>query len=61
MLLRPFLSAPDMSAARTEMETNYFGTLAMAGSGGRWRRRPCQRAVRGELARVTVQRLLLRI
>src|SRR6201996_4823753 len=29
MLLRPFLSAPDMSAARTEMETNYFGTLAM--------------------------------
>ena len=30
MLLRPFLSTPDMSAARTEMETNYFGTLAMA-------------------------------
>jgi NAD(P)-dependent dehydrogenase (short-subunit alcohol dehydrogenase family) len=30
MLLRSFLSAPDMSAARTEMETNYFGTLAMA-------------------------------
>jgi NAD(P)-dependent dehydrogenase (short-subunit alcohol dehydrogenase family) len=30
MLQRPFLSAPDMSAARTEMETNYFGTLAMA-------------------------------
>jgi NAD(P)-dependent dehydrogenase (short-subunit alcohol dehydrogenase family) len=30
MLLRPFLSAPDMSAARAEMETNYFGTLAMA-------------------------------
>ena len=30
MLLRPFLSAPDMSAARTEMETNYFATLAMA-------------------------------
>jgi NAD(P)-dependent dehydrogenase (short-subunit alcohol dehydrogenase family) len=30
MLLSPFLSAPDMSAARTEMETNYFGTLAMA-------------------------------
>jgi NAD(P)-dependent dehydrogenase (short-subunit alcohol dehydrogenase family) len=30
MLLKPFLSAPDMSAARTEMETNYFGTLAMA-------------------------------
>jgi NAD(P)-dependent dehydrogenase (short-subunit alcohol dehydrogenase family) len=30
MLLRPFLSAPDMLAARTEMETNYFGTLAMA-------------------------------
>jgi NAD(P)-dependent dehydrogenase (short-subunit alcohol dehydrogenase family) len=30
MLLAPFLSAPDMSAARTEMETNYFGTLAMA-------------------------------
>jgi NAD(P)-dependent dehydrogenase (short-subunit alcohol dehydrogenase family) len=30
MLLRPFLSGPDMSAARTEMETNYFGTLAMA-------------------------------
>ena len=30
MLLGPFLSAPDMLAARTEMETNYFGTLAMA-------------------------------
>src|SRR5271163_5181429 len=30
MLLGPFLSAPNMSAARTEMETNYFGTLAMA-------------------------------
>jgi NAD(P)-dependent dehydrogenase (short-subunit alcohol dehydrogenase family) len=30
MLQSPFLSAPDMSAARTEMETNYFGTLAMA-------------------------------
>src|SRR6202161_4214555 len=30
MLLRPFLSAPDMSAARTEVETNYFGTLGMA-------------------------------
>jgi NAD(P)-dependent dehydrogenase (short-subunit alcohol dehydrogenase family) len=29
MLQTPFLSAPDMSAARTEMETNYFGTLAM--------------------------------
>jgi NAD(P)-dependent dehydrogenase (short-subunit alcohol dehydrogenase family) len=30
MLQTPFLSAPNMSAARTEMETNYFGTLAMA-------------------------------
>lgn len=30
MLQAPFLSAPDMSAARAEMETNYFGTLAMA-------------------------------
>jgi NAD(P)-dependent dehydrogenase (short-subunit alcohol dehydrogenase family) len=30
MLETPFLSAPDMSAARAEMETNYFGTLAMA-------------------------------
>jgi NAD(P)-dependent dehydrogenase (short-subunit alcohol dehydrogenase family) len=30
MLQTSFLSAPDMSAARTEMETNYFGTLAMA-------------------------------
>ena len=30
MLQTPFLSAPDMSAARTEMETSYFGTLAMA-------------------------------
>src|ERR1700739_587926 len=30
MLQKPFLSAPDMPAARTEMETNYFGTLAMA-------------------------------
>jgi NAD(P)-dependent dehydrogenase (short-subunit alcohol dehydrogenase family) len=30
MLQTPFLSAPDMSAARSEMETNYFGTLAMA-------------------------------
>jgi NAD(P)-dependent dehydrogenase (short-subunit alcohol dehydrogenase family) len=25
----PFLTAPDMGIARTEMETNYFGTLAM--------------------------------
>ncbi|HME23043.1 MAG TPA: SDR family oxidoreductase [Acetobacteraceae bacterium] len=25
----PFLEAPDMAAARLEMETNYFGTLAM--------------------------------
>jgi NAD(P)-dependent dehydrogenase (short-subunit alcohol dehydrogenase family) len=30
MLETPFLSAPDMSAARAEMETNYFGTLTMA-------------------------------
>jgi NAD(P)-dependent dehydrogenase (short-subunit alcohol dehydrogenase family) len=30
MLQTPFLSAPDMSAARAEMETNYFGTLSMA-------------------------------
>ena len=30
MLQKPFLSAPDLSAARAEMETNYFGTLAMA-------------------------------
>jgi NAD(P)-dependent dehydrogenase (short-subunit alcohol dehydrogenase family) len=30
MLLGPFLSAPDMSAARTDMEINYFGPLAMA-------------------------------
>ena len=30
MLQTPFLSAPNVSAARTEMETNYFGTLAMA-------------------------------
>jgi NAD(P)-dependent dehydrogenase (short-subunit alcohol dehydrogenase family) len=30
MLQTPFLSAPDISAARAEMETNYFGTLAMA-------------------------------
>jgi NAD(P)-dependent dehydrogenase (short-subunit alcohol dehydrogenase family) len=29
MLQTPFLSAPDMSAARTEMETNYFVALAM--------------------------------
>lgn len=29
MLQTPFLSAPDMSVARAEMETNYFGTLAM--------------------------------
>ncbi len=29
MLLSPFLTAPDTSIARTEMETNYFGTLAM--------------------------------
>jgi NAD(P)-dependent dehydrogenase (short-subunit alcohol dehydrogenase family) len=26
---RPFLSAPSMDDARSEMETNYFGTLAM--------------------------------
>jgi NAD(P)-dependent dehydrogenase (short-subunit alcohol dehydrogenase family) len=25
----PFLAAPSMDAARSEMETNYFGTLAM--------------------------------
>lgn len=30
MLQASFLSAPNMSAARTEMETNYFGTLAIA-------------------------------
>jgi NAD(P)-dependent dehydrogenase (short-subunit alcohol dehydrogenase family) len=30
MLRAPFLSARDLSAARAEMETNYFGTLAMA-------------------------------
>jgi NAD(P)-dependent dehydrogenase (short-subunit alcohol dehydrogenase family) len=30
MLQAPFLSVPDVSAARAEMETNYFGTLAMA-------------------------------
>lgn len=30
MLESPFLSATDPEAARTEMETNYFGTLAMA-------------------------------
>src|ERR1700752_5328918 len=29
MLQTPFLSAPNVSAARTEMETNYFGTLAI--------------------------------
>jgi NAD(P)-dependent dehydrogenase (short-subunit alcohol dehydrogenase family) len=29
MLLSPFLAAADMTAARMEMETNYFGTLAM--------------------------------
>jgi NAD(P)-dependent dehydrogenase (short-subunit alcohol dehydrogenase family) len=29
MLRAPLLAAPDLSAARTEMETNYFGTLAM--------------------------------
>jgi NAD(P)-dependent dehydrogenase (short-subunit alcohol dehydrogenase family) len=29
MLRSPLLAAPDLSAARSEMETNYFGTLAM--------------------------------
>ena len=29
MLRAPLLAAPDLSAARGEMETNYFGTLAM--------------------------------
>ena len=29
MLRTPLLAAPDLSAARSEMETNYFGTLAM--------------------------------
>jgi len=29
LYLQPFLSAPSMEAARSEMETNYFGTLAM--------------------------------
>jgi NAD(P)-dependent dehydrogenase (short-subunit alcohol dehydrogenase family) len=30
MLRSPLLAAPDLSAARAEMETNYFGTLAMS-------------------------------
>ena len=42
MLRTPLLAAPDLSAARSEMETNYFGTLEMcrafapvlAGNGG---------------------------
>jgi NAD(P)-dependent dehydrogenase (short-subunit alcohol dehydrogenase family) len=42
MLRAPLIAAPDLSAARTEMETNYFGTLSMcrafapvlAGNGG---------------------------
>jgi NAD(P)-dependent dehydrogenase (short-subunit alcohol dehydrogenase family) len=29
MLRAPLLAPPDLSAARSEMETNYFGTLAM--------------------------------
>ena len=29
MLRSPLIAAPDLSAARSEMETNYFGTLAM--------------------------------
>jgi NAD(P)-dependent dehydrogenase (short-subunit alcohol dehydrogenase family) len=29
MLRAPLLAAPDLSAARSEMETNYFGTLEM--------------------------------
>jgi NAD(P)-dependent dehydrogenase (short-subunit alcohol dehydrogenase family) len=29
MLRTPLLTAPDLSAARSEMETNYFGTLEM--------------------------------
>lgn len=29
MLRSPLLASPDLTAARTEMETNYFGTLAM--------------------------------
>ncbi|WP_375483499.1 SDR family oxidoreductase [uncultured Mycobacterium sp.] len=29
MLRSPLLASPDLSAARSEMETNYFGTLAM--------------------------------
>jgi NAD(P)-dependent dehydrogenase (short-subunit alcohol dehydrogenase family) len=29
MLRTPLLAAPDLSAARSEMETNYFGTLSM--------------------------------
>ena len=29
MLRSPLLAAPDLSAARSEMETNYFGTLEM--------------------------------
>jgi NAD(P)-dependent dehydrogenase (short-subunit alcohol dehydrogenase family) len=29
MMRSPLLASPDMSGARTEMETNYFGTLAM--------------------------------
>jgi NAD(P)-dependent dehydrogenase (short-subunit alcohol dehydrogenase family) len=30
MLKTPFLTAPDIGNARTEMETNYFGTLSMS-------------------------------
>ncbi|RYE43738.1 MAG: SDR family NAD(P)-dependent oxidoreductase [Hyphomicrobiales bacterium] len=29
MMLQPLLAAPNMTAAQTEMETNYFGTLSM--------------------------------
>ena len=36
MLQTPFLSAPDMSAARTEMETNYFGALVNMLSVASW-------------------------
>jgi NAD(P)-dependent dehydrogenase (short-subunit alcohol dehydrogenase family) len=68
MLQTLFLSAPNMSAARTEMETNYFGALAMArafdpvmaAAGGRHGARPWSQA-RAQRCRASPSRSCLRM
>ena len=58
MLRTPLLAGPDLSAARSEMETNYFGTLAMCRAFApvwpKRRRSAGQCAVGRQLAGITV-------